>query len=46
VHAAKRREIWRKTVTRPVIDLYEDDRYSSVRFAERASIGFAQAQSA
>ena len=46
VHAAQRRQAWRKSITRPVIDLFEDDRYSSVRFAERASKGFQQAQSA
>lgn len=46
VHAAIRREAWRKSITRPIIDLFEDDRYSSVKFAQRAAQGFVQAKSA
>jgi GT2 family glycosyltransferase len=42
VHAAQRRDAWRKSVTRPIIDLFEDDRYASVIFAARASLGFPQ----
>ena len=42
VHAAQRRDAWRKSGTRPVIDLFEDDRYASVTFADRASRGFPQ----
>jgi GT2 family glycosyltransferase len=56
VHAAQRRDAWRRyadspagsTDTRLVIDLFEDGRYASVTFADRASRGFRQtvAQSA
>jgi GT2 family glycosyltransferase len=42
VHAAQRRDAWRKSDTRLVIDLFEDDRYASVTFADRASQGFPQ----
>lgn len=43
VHAQQRRDAWRRMVSddsRPVIDLFEDDRYASVTFADRASRGF------
>jgi len=44
VHAAQRRNAWRARLlghdTRLVIDLFEDDRYASVTFADRASRGF------
>jgi hypothetical protein len=52
VHADERRNAWRRYAntanTRLVIDLFEDDRYASVTFADRASRGFRQtvAQSA
>jgi len=45
VHAAQRRNAWRTRLghdTRLVIDLFEDDRYASVTFADRASRGFHQ----
>jgi hypothetical protein len=45
VHAAQRRNAWRTPSgpdTRLVIDLFEDDRYASVTFADRASRGFPQ----
>jgi hypothetical protein len=44
VHAAQRRNAWRTcgSDTRLVIDLFEDDRYASVTFADRASQGFPQ----
>jgi hypothetical protein len=45
VHAAQRRNAWRGprgSATRLVIDLFEDDRYASVTFADRASRGFPQ----
>jgi GT2 family glycosyltransferase len=45
VHAAQRRNAWRIPgggATRLVIDLFEDDRYASVTFADRASRGFPQ----
>ena len=47
-HAALRRSAWRRAEARPVIDLFEDGRYTSVTFAARASQGFPQtvAQSA
>jgi hypothetical protein len=43
VHAAQRRNAWRGpagSATRLVIDLFEDDRYASVTFADRAARGF------
>ncbi len=53
VHAAQRRSAWRDYLdgiadTRPVIDLFEDQRWAGVTFADRASQGFPQtvAQSA
>lgn len=48
VHAAQRRDAWRQADTRLVIDLFEDDRYSTLTFSGRASQGFPQtvAQSA
>ena len=45
VHAAQRRDAWRLSLvgdTRPVIDLFEDRRFASVTFADRASRGFHQ----
>ena len=53
VHAAQRRDAWRQHFEsagdmRPVIDLFEGERWASVTFADRASQGFHQtaAQSA
>jgi hypothetical protein len=42
VHAAQRRDAWRRAGTRLTIDLFEDDRYASVTFSDRASRGFPQ----
>ena len=40
VHAQQRREAWRAIETRPVLDLFENDRFASVNFADRAAQGF------